>query len=285
MKTRFPLSKLLPMLPGEVASAVKEHINPDDAELRRKGTAGARAQIEDGERAAIQVISTRDIDRDGEILDPKGAVLTEYLLNPVVMWNHDYSLPPIGSSEWVKASADTLTAKTLYSETPFADEIYTLKREGHLRAASVGFVPLEFVWNGGPGWSDAVERYAEKWAMKPKDFGKVGAIHTKWLLLEHSDVPIPANPHALVTAVGKGLSLSPTLRKQFGIDEDDEQGEQADEPEQKAEPEVQPIIVSIPAIEPVRVTEVKVSELPRTGSPIVITELARREVLRRQGRV
>lgn len=91
MKTRMALGKLLTMLPQDIQSGVQARLGDEEhPELLRKARA-SQLSIEDGERAAIQVISTRDVDRDDDIMDPKGCVLDEYRLNPVVLWNHDYS--------------------------------------------------------------------------------------------------------------------------------------------------------------------------------------------------
>lgn len=274
MKTQFPLSALLPMLPGEVASEIKEHVtDPGEAVVRRKAS-DVRTQIADGERAAIQVISSRAIDRDGEILDPKGGVFTDYLLNPVVLWAHDYSRPPIGSAEWVKSSADTVTAKTVYANTPFADEVYTLKKEGHLRAASVGFIALDTVWNGERGWNETVQKYSEKWEMKPKEFDNVSALITKWLLLEYSDVPVPANPQALQAAVGKGFAVSAEMMKALGV----EPAEQPEVVEEKA-PTFNPT--------PVRIQKIDVSCI-RVSPPVQhvsVADLVDIEIRRSQGRL
>ena len=202
MKTRFPLSKLQPFLSAGVSEYAKA-----DSEVCRKARA-SMPTIQDGEeRTVVQVISTRDIDRDQEILDPKGCITSEYEANPVVMWAHDYSLPPVAKCVEIKATEDKIVAKAVYSETDFANDIFTLKREGILSAASVGFMPIEYVIQGAPGWAEAIDKLGKRWGMGPKDFKDVFAIHTKWLLLEYSDVPIPSNPQALQVAA-KSLSLS-----------------------------------------------------------------------------
>ena len=42
------------------------------------------------------VISTADIDRQGESINQAGWDLTNYLKNPIVLWAHDYYTFPIG---------------------------------------------------------------------------------------------------------------------------------------------------------------------------------------------
>ena len=220
MKWKIPLAKLLPVLGADVQKAVAEHVpDIDGALLIRKGTARdpGNYKFADGERAAVRYVSTRDIDRDGEIMDPAGAMLADFRLAPVVLWGHDYSQPPIGSDEWIKADAFGIKAKTIYAETPRAEEVWQLVKAGHLRTSSVGFIPLEAVAKGGDGWSETVKRLSEKWEVTKKSIEAASRIITKWLLLEHSDVSVPSNINALNLAVAKGLSLSEDMRGQLGV--------------------------------------------------------------------
>jgi len=57
------------------------------------------AKVKDlGEGKLEAIVSTNDIDRHGEIVDIEGIDIKNYEKNPVVMWAHDYSLPPIGKT-------------------------------------------------------------------------------------------------------------------------------------------------------------------------------------------
>ncbi|MHC4506617.1 MAG: hypothetical protein ACYTFI_25275, partial [Planctomycetota bacterium] len=49
-----------------------------------------------GERAVIAKISTVAVDRDGDVMLPSGADLSDYKKNPVVMFGHDQGAIPIG---------------------------------------------------------------------------------------------------------------------------------------------------------------------------------------------
>jgi len=53
----------------------------------------------------------------------------------------------------------------------------------------------------------------EVYGIKEKLIDNCRRIYTKWILLEHSDVPIPSNINALNIAVGKGLVISEDLLK------------------------------------------------------------------------
>ncbi|MHC4745028.1 MAG: hypothetical protein ACYS8Z_24185, partial [Planctomycetota bacterium] len=68
-------------------------------------------KVDAEERTVTAVISTGAIDRDGEVLLPKGVVLEAYLKNPVVLWAHDYWDKPIGKALWIKQGRGKITAK------------------------------------------------------------------------------------------------------------------------------------------------------------------------------
>ena len=216
MKSRLKLEKLKSSLPTETIEALQTggFFNAD-AEVKRTAIV-TNAELEEGERAVVRYISTRDVDRDGEVLVPQGAQLDEYMLNPVVLWGHNYMEPPVGKAEWVKADKNGLKSKTLYADTERAEEVWELIKGGFLQTASVGFMPVERTWKGQTGWEDLVAKLNKKWGT---DLEKDGAeiITTKWILLEYSDVPVPANPHALITAVAKGMELSDDMREQLEI--------------------------------------------------------------------
>ena len=48
-----------------------------------------------GERKYEFIASTSDIDRDDEVIEVTGWDLKNFKKNPVIMWAHNYSNPPI----------------------------------------------------------------------------------------------------------------------------------------------------------------------------------------------
>ena len=219
MKSELLLSKLIGKLPADMREAIaSEVIDSPEAFVLRKSASVNAEELQEGERAAIRYVSTRDKDRDDEIMLPGGAILDQFRLAPQVLWGHNYSEPPIGSDEWIKADDYGLKAKTVYATTPRAEEVWTLVKEGHLKTSSVGFVPLESVKAEDSNWKPLVMQLGEKWGVNARHFSGVKTIHTKWLLLEHSDVSVPSNIHALTQAVAKGLTLSDELKHELGLD-------------------------------------------------------------------
>jgi len=138
------------------------------------------------DRTVDFTISTATKDRDGDTIDPKGWILTNFLKNPVVLFGHDNRSLPIGRAENIRLEGGALKASVKFATkemNKLADSVFQMVKAGFLNATSVGFAPVEF------------ER------------GDGGIQFTKQELLEFSIVPIPSNPEALVTA--KGLDLSP----------------------------------------------------------------------------
>ncbi len=193
--TRMPLSDVDDKLAAEFGA---------DAELVRKGYISIKApEILEGERAVISVISSEIVDRDREVMLVKGLDLKWYRKNPVVMYGHSHVGLPIGKNQWIRKDKGRVMAKTIFAtedQNPLAEQVYQLFKGGFLRAWSVGFIVLE---SRDP---------------KPDEFeDPVTRVITKWVLLEYSAVPVPANMEALTTAVGKGLSLSKELKADLGM--------------------------------------------------------------------
>jgi len=141
------------------------------------------------ERSVTAIISTGSVDRDEEVLVPKGAILDNYLKNKVVLWSHDSFSPPVGKAVWVKKRRNDIIAKAIFALTERAEEIWQLFKGGFLNAFSVGFIPLEY---REPTPDDI---------KKTPEYASARRLYTKWELLEFSAVAVPANPEALALAV------------------------------------------------------------------------------------
>jgi len=142
--------------------------------------------------------STEDEDRMHDVIRADGWVLKNYKKNPVFMWGHDYSAPPIGRANkvWVEDNKLKFQIEFADAETyEFADTIFRLYKEGFLHATSVGFQPLD--WEG-----KSEENPYPKWE---------GNVFTKQELYELSAVPVPANPSALVSARDQGVITTKEL--------------------------------------------------------------------------
>jgi HK97 family phage prohead protease len=160
--------------------------------------------IDEEERSVTAVISSGAVDRDREVLMPKGMDAEEFQKNPVVLWAHDSGSPPIGKALWIKTKGQKITAKVKFALTEFAEEIFQLFKGGFLKAFSVGFIPHD----GHPPTPKEIARNPE--------LAEARYIVSDWELLEFSAVPIPANPEALMQAIkSKKLTLSDSTKEIF----------------------------------------------------------------------
>lgn len=141
------------------------------------------------------VASTPDVDRDRDRVMPMGLALDNYRKNPVLFYGHSYADPwnLIGKAAEIEQDATGLRIRAELRE-PASDTdpmhiVKALWESGLLRAASIGFQPLE---------------------AQPNEKG--GRDIQRAELLEISLVPIPANQSALrLAAKAMDLDGEPAL--------------------------------------------------------------------------
>lgn len=198
-------------------SIAKEYnLKEEDVEfIRKKNPLKAEdVKIEDGERAAIRYVNTADVDRDNEIVMPDGGLVKDFQKSMTVLYAHNYSDLPIGRDLWIKLiKGKGWLVKTLYAEHQKAADVYNLVKDHFLNTSSIGFIPLESITPDSKGWDKVKAKLVDIYGIKEKLIDDVRRIYTKWLLLEHSDVPIPSNINALNIAVGKGFIKSEDILK------------------------------------------------------------------------
>ena len=168
------------------------------------------SDVDDEERTVTAVISTDSVDRDKEILLPKGARIDRFLANPVVLWSHSSGQPPIGRALWVNKGRNKLIAKIKFAVTERAEEVWQLFKGRFLNAFSVGFLPFK----GHVPTPDEIKK-------KP-DWAEAKYVFDDWELLEFSPVNVPSNPDALAYAIKtKAITLSPETMKELNIVEEE----------------------------------------------------------------
>ncbi len=140
----------------------------------------------DADRTIEHTITRRIVDRDGDVVEPRGGRLENFRKNPVVLFGHDSWAFPIGRNVELDVTDEEIRALTQFAGLdqahPQAETAYRLMRDGFLKAASIGFMPIT--------WS-------EDKALPAQD----GWWFKEWELYEYSIVPIPANPDAVARMV------------------------------------------------------------------------------------
>ena len=143
---------------------------------------GLVKSVDTVKKSVVAHVSTFGWDRMGERFEKGAWDLTNYKNNPVVLWGHDSSEPPIGKAIRLTEDDDGLFAEAQFDEmSDFAMEIFGLFERGYLNAFSVGFIPKKFVYEN-------IDNTAER-----------GLVYLDAELLEFSAVSIPANPGALIS--------------------------------------------------------------------------------------
>jgi|GEM_PF-4956545 len=131
---------------------------------------------------ASSTISSAEVDRDGDVLESTGVIITDnFRQNPVVLPSHAHTFP-VGFDRKLKVSKDRVWAEWEWlvdvPETPA--QVYQRLWDAHvLNCTSVGFIPIPGEW----------EEIPETWGWKFR----------AWELLEHSPVVIPSNREAMRT--------------------------------------------------------------------------------------
>ncbi len=181
----------------------------DGVGLVRVSPRSAKLQADAGSMTLRAVINTADVDRAGDVVLPGGLRnAEEFLSNPVVLWAHQRTLPPIGSCSALQVEPDRIVAETRFARgVAFAEELFRLYEQGVLRGWSIGFVPLK----------------AQRLPQNDRS-GRRGLRVEEWDLLEYSAVPVPENPGALTLAIQKGLVHDALLKHCLGGVPDDAGG-------------------------------------------------------------
>ena len=135
-------------------------------------------------------LSTFDLDRFGERIDPQGWDFKRYMQNPVIEWAHRYDIPAIGKIEGLTVDDEGLHGLVFFNDKSFDAFGWSIGervKAGVIRAGSVGFRVMEI-------------------EIPSKEDSKDGTslIFRKQELLEFSICNVPANPFALAKNIETG---------------------------------------------------------------------------------
>jgi uncharacterized protein len=167
---------------GIKTDAAGIHKASADVELIASVPFHLTADIEAGQGFAW-TLSTFDLDRFGERIDPQGWDFKRYMNNPIVEWAHRYDIPAIGKIEGLAVDGDGLHGVVFFNDKSFDQFGWSIGQRvkaGVIRAGSVGFRALEI-------------------EIPSKEDSRDGTslIFRKQELLEFSICNVPANPYAL----------------------------------------------------------------------------------------
>jgi phage head maturation protease len=138
------------------------------------------------------VINTATVDRYSSIVDPRGAVIDNYLRNPVLLWGHGMDWQtgtvPVGRTLTLDVSDSEISVEVEFdTEQEIGRTLDRMYRQKWLRGFSIGFIPISY----------AIEQIDGKQIIR----------YTKWELCELSAVSVPGNPEGLARSLVAGEVL------------------------------------------------------------------------------
>jgi hypothetical protein len=183
------------------------------------------------------IASTAGLDRDEEVLIPRGVQTNDFMTNPVMLHIHDYRQVSVGKVLKLGVTDEEVGMAFMFAETDQGQELRSLYDGDFMSAFSVGFIPrsvmridddtpdkidIEVPSAAEVRTSEHVSDYikgedgeytldaepAEKFRLDLTKYDRrPRAVVSAWELLEVSPVPVPSNPEALlVRAVRKACS-------------------------------------------------------------------------------
>jgi hypothetical protein len=221
--------------------------------------------VKDGDRSVVASITTKVVDRDGDVMLPSGADLTHFEKSPAVFFNHNYQLPPVGRCVGFKRTDDDIQAKTVFARRPdghegewLPDTLFSLFQQGVIKGFSVGFEPRE---GRAPTVTD-LSRWGDECRY----------VHTKWRMLEYSVAPLPANQEALASAVSKGIITVSGVKSLFGVKLDSERIDELVRP--------RPAIIEVPEMRKhARIVKVRIPRMRSRKQEELATRRAARDAV------
>lgn len=179
-------------------------MKPRDIEF--KGMVEGRKHS-DGRQIYRAVATTPALDRYGEVVLPRGAMIDNFMKNPVLAELHNYQRSSIGQVIDIQIEEKQVLFDFVFSTDSRGQELEKKYQDGDMRAFSIGFRGIGILKLWYP-WEDQPEDLREVSVTLPD--GSTASvdlsayehvpyrIYHKWELLEISPVTVPANPEALL---------------------------------------------------------------------------------------
>ena len=181
------------------------------------------------------------IDRDDELVNTDNLDLTSYIANPVIVWNHDWSVP-VGKVTSITKDMYGIYVKGEIHKLEGLESKYEAVKKGLVKSFSIGFVPKDI-------------------RLVNDEIVEISTAE----LVEVSIAPVQSNPAALFTVTGKkslGISVK-DIAEQNNLTNEEIKGmygeklkgenmiiTKSTEPEPKVEPKPEPKVEPKPEPKP-----------------------------------
>jgi phage head maturation protease len=179
---------------------------------------GATGKKSDDGREIYRAVATSDsLDRYGDVVLPKGADLSNFMKNPVLLGIHDYNEVTIGHvlTAEVMDEEGVIEMEFVFAKDAIGEKFESRYESGDMRAFSIGFRPksagvvnLWFWWDDEPDMKSIEVEMPDGSEQKVSFKGMEHVpyrIFKDWEMLELSAVPVPANPDALMKEAAEGM--------------------------------------------------------------------------------
>jgi len=163
-----------------------------------------------GKNIYTAIASTAALDRDYEVLIPKGVITDNFMKNPVMLFIHDSKQLPVGRVLALHVTDVAVSFDFEFTPDELGAKLEQYYDSGFMNAFSVGFRPKAYV----PVWDMPEEVTSVDVQLPDGSTVKVNfddypqrpyGIIPQWELLEISPVPVPSNPEALLVRVKEQL--------------------------------------------------------------------------------
>lgn len=177
-----------------------------EAIVQRAVEASELKRHTDGRTLYRAVATTPTLDRYGEVVLPKGAIVENFLKNPVMLGSHNYMASSVGHVVNLELNEEQMIFEFVFSGDQQGQELESKFKAGDMNAFSIGFKPKAKVDLWSP-WEDMPEIKEVTVEYPDGSDGKIDLtryehvpyrVYNKWELLEISAVSVPANPDALL---------------------------------------------------------------------------------------
>ena len=183
---------------------------PDEGQKRvRVGRMANEPAIQDDDFGILS--TTRDVDRDNEVIMPRGVDMSEWRKSGGILGNHDYGTLPIAKAVWAGVDDYAVKLHIRPAGTTAGEELRILSKFMPL-TASIGFIPLDKIGQHSPDFEKTIAKMQADWPEFKADPASVSGIIRKSIKLETSIVSVPANPNAVQDQLEKCLSAG-TLKE------------------------------------------------------------------------
>lgn len=189
----------------------------DETVIVRKAGPAETLDVQPDQHVIVGRISTIAVDTYQEVVLPEGMNTSHYDKNRVVLFGHNYlDFLPHGENVWLtpyprKKPHEVRAATKYYTDKERGRDVYDHREKRRPLGYSIGYIPAKDITPSDDNWKETLEEWQDRFAeymggnISKRNMPTPRLITKDWILLEYSDVVVPANPDAVQIYVEKGF--------------------------------------------------------------------------------